>query len=252
MGKLDGRVALVTGAGRGIGRGVALALAKEGADVAIADIDPATSKGVAEEIAALGRRAIAIPGDIAKLEACEEAVRRTVDELGRLDILVNNAAVTAGMKPFEQFSDDEFMRTYAVSALATFRLMRAASPHLRKSPAGRVINFATGTGTLGNPFQFDYAAAKESVRAMTRVAAREFAADGVTVNTVCPFADSEGVRANVDAQMLAFMLKNNPMGRLGHCEDDIGRTVAFLASDDASYITSNTFFVDGGGGSTRC
>ena len=114
MGKLDGRVALVTGAGRGIGRGAAVALAKEGADVAIAELDATTAKDAAAEIEGLGRRAIAIAGDIALLETCEDAVRRTVAELGRLDILVNNAAITAGMKPFEPLTDDDFMRTCSV------------------------------------------------------------------------------------------------------------------------------------------
>ena len=115
MAKLAGRVALITGAGRGIGRGAALALAKEGADIAVAELDPETAKDAVREIEGLGRRAVAIAGDIGLAETCEEAVRRTVDELGRLDILVNNAALTAGMKPFEEFTDDEFMRTYNVS-----------------------------------------------------------------------------------------------------------------------------------------
>ena len=252
MGKLDGRVALITGSGRGIGRGAALALAKEGAHIAVAELDTVTAKSAAEEIQALGVRAIALPGDIGLAETCESAVTRTVEDLGRLDILVNNAACTAGMKPFEQFTDEDFMRTYNVSAMATFRLMRAASPHLRASEAGRVINFATGTGTLGNAHQFDYAAAKESVRAMTRVAAREFAKDNVTVNTVCPFANSEGVRQHLDETMVEMMKNSVPLGRLGDCETDIGRAVVFLASDDASYVTSNTLWVDGGGGSTRC
>lgn len=252
MPKLDGRVALITGAGRGIGRGAALALAKEGADIAVAELDPETAKDAVREIEGLGRRALAIAGDIGLAEMCEEAVRRTVDELGRLDILVNNAALTAGMKPFEEFTDDDFMRTYNVSAMATFRLMRGASPYLRASEAGRVINFATGSGTLGNAHQFDYAAAKESVRAMTRVAAREFASDNVTVNTICPFANSEGVRQHLDASMIEMMKESVPLGRLGDCESDIGRAVVFLASDDASYVTSNTLWVDGGGGSTRC
>ncbi len=150
MGRLDGRVALITGAGRGIGRASARVLAKEGADIAIAELDPATAADAAKEIEQLGRRSIAIPCDIGLADSCTEAVQRTVDELGRLDILINNAASTAGMKPFEQFTDEEFMRTYAVNAMATFRLMRAASPHLRKSSAGRVINFASGAGASGN------------------------------------------------------------------------------------------------------
>jgi NAD(P)-dependent dehydrogenase (short-subunit alcohol dehydrogenase family) len=140
MGRLDGRVALITGGGRGIGRAVARVFAREGADIAIAELDPATAADAAKEMKQLGRRAIAIAGDIGLAETCEEAVRRTVEEFGQLDILVNNAALTAGMKPFEQFTDEEFMRTFDVSAMATFRLMRAASPHLRKSAAGRVIN----------------------------------------------------------------------------------------------------------------
>lgn len=251
MGRLADRVVLITGAGRGIGRGSARALAKEGADIAIAEIDPVTTKDAAREVEALGRRAVAMPGDIASREFCEEAVRRTVAELGRLDILIHNAATTAGMKSFEEFTDDEFMRTFDVNAMAAFRLMRAASPHLRASPAGRVINFASAAGTAGNARQFDYAAAKESVRAMTRVAAREFAKDGVTVNTICPFADSEGVRENIDESVIAMMRKSVPLGRLGDCETDIGRAVVFLASDDASFVTSNTLWVDGGGGSTR-
>jgi NAD(P)-dependent dehydrogenase (short-subunit alcohol dehydrogenase family) len=178
-------------------------------------------------------------------------VRATVEVLGGLDILINNAALTAGMKPFEEFTDEEFMRTYAVNAMATFRLMRAASPHLRKSPAGRVINFASGAGASGGVHQFDYAAAKESVRAMTRVAAREFGPDGVTVNTVCPFANSEGVREHLDDAMVERMRRSVPLGRLGDPESDIGRAVLFLASDDSAYVTAHTLWVDGGAGSVR-
>jgi len=251
MGRLDGRVALITGGGRGIGRAVARVLAREGADVAIVEIDPVTTSDAAKEIEQLGRRALAIPGDVGLAETCDEAVRATVDQLGRLDILVNNAALTAGMKPFEQFTDEEFMRTYAVNALATFRLMRAASPHLRKSSAGRVINFASGAGARGDSNQFDYAAAKESVRAMTRVAAREFGPDGVTVNTVCPFANSEGVREHLDDSMVEMMRRAVPLGRVGDPESDIGRAVLFLASDDSAYVTAHTLWVDGGAGSVR-
>jgi NAD(P)-dependent dehydrogenase (short-subunit alcohol dehydrogenase family) len=251
MGRLDGRVALITGAGRGIGRASARVLAKEGADIAIAEIDPATAASAAKEVEQLGRRSLAIPGDVALADFCEEAVQRTVDELGRLDILINNAAATAGMKPFEQFTDDEFMRTYAVNAMATFRLMRAASPHLRKSPAGRVINFASGAGTSGNRNQFDYAAAKESVRAMTRVAAREFGPDGVTVNTVCPLANSEGVQQHLDDRMIEMMRRSVPLGRIGDPESDIARAVLFLASDDSAYVTAHTLWLDGGSGSVR-
>jgi NAD(P)-dependent dehydrogenase (short-subunit alcohol dehydrogenase family) len=251
MGRLDGRVALITGAGRGIGRAVARVLAREGADIAVAELDPETTAEAVREIEGLGRRAIAIPGDIGLAEICEEAVRRTVAELGRLDILINNAALTAGMKPFEQFTDEEFLRTYAVNALATFRLMRAASPHLRRSPAGRVINFSSGAGARGDFNQFDYAAAKESVRAMTRVAAREFGPDGVTVNTVCPFANSEGVQQHLDAKMIEMMRRTVPLGRIGDPESDIARAVLFLASDDSAYVTAHTLWVDGGAGSVR-
>jgi len=155
------------------------------------------------------------------------------------------------MKPFEEYTDEEFMRTYSVNALATFRLMRAASPHLRRSPAGRVINFASGAGASGGAHQFDYAAAKESVRAMTRVAAREFGPDGVTVNTVCPFADSEGVREHVDASVTEMMRRSVPLGRLGDPELDIARGVLFLASDDSRYVTADTLWLDGGAGSVR-
>jgi NAD(P)-dependent dehydrogenase (short-subunit alcohol dehydrogenase family) len=202
-------------------------------------------------MAGLGRRAIAIPGDLGLAESCETAVRRTVEELGRLDILINNATVTAGMKPFEQYSDEEFLRTYAVNAMATFRLMRAASPQLRESPAGRVINFSSGAGASGGMHQFDYAAAKESIRAMTRVAAREFAPDGVTVNTINPFANSEGVQQHLDEATIEMMRRSVPLGRLGDPELDIGRAVLFLASDDAAYVTGHTLWVDGGAGSVR-
>lgn len=251
MGRLAGRAALVTGAGRGIGRAVARVLAREGADIAIAEIDPRLAEDAAQEIEGLGRRALSLVGDIADAEVCDAAVRRTVEAFGRLDILINNAASTAGMKPFEEYTDDEFLRTYAVNALATFRLMRAASPHLRASSAGRVINFASGAGARGGENQFDYAAAKESVRAMTRVAAREFGPDGVTVNTVCPLANSEGVREHLDADLMETMRLSVPLGRLGDPETDIARAVLFLASDDSAYVTAHTLWVDGGSGSVR-
>lgn len=250
-GRLGGRVALVTGAGRGIGRAVARVLAREGADVAVAELDPALAKDAVEEVEGLGRRALALVGDVGDAQVCDDAVRQTVAALGRLDILVNNAASTAGMKPFEEYTDEEFMRTYAVNALATFRLMRAASPHLRASPAGRVINFASGAGARGGIHQFDYAAAKESVRAMTRVAAGEFGPDGVTVNTICPFANSEGVQEHLDPDLVETMRQSVPLGRLGDPEQDIARAVLFLASDDSGYVTAHTLWVDGGSGSVR-
>ena len=210
-GKLAGRVALITGAGRGIGRGVAVAMAKEGADIAIAELDPASAENAAKEIEGLGRRALSLPTDVRSAEACEAAVARTVAEFGRLDILVNNAAVDPKMVPLEQLDDDDFMLVFDVSAMATFRLMRAASPHLRASPAGRVINFASSSGTFGRELQFAYAAAKEAVRGMTRVAAREWGSSGVTVNSVCPLANSEGLQGYLDPAMRESILRAVPL-----------------------------------------
>lgn len=253
MGKLEGRVAIVTGAGRGIGRGAAIALAREGAAVAILEIDPETATAAAAEIEKLGARAVAIPCDVCTRGACEAAVARTVNVLGAIDVLVNNATQTRPDVSLLDHKDEEMTMAWHVNVMATFWLMQACHPHLLGRGGGSIINFGSSAGTSGMIGFAAYAAAKEGVRALTRVAAREWGPDGIRVNVVCPFASSPGVEgwAKADPARFAAVLKGVPLRRVGDCESDVGRVVAFLASDDARYITAQTLMVDGGAGSFR-
>ena len=252
--RLEGKIVLVTGAGRGIGRGIALAAAKQGADVAIAELDPDTAKTSAEEVRALGVRSVGFPCDVGTRADCEGAVEATASEFGGIDVLVNNAAWTRTPgRPLLETTDEDFARTLETNLWATFWMMRASHPHLLQRGGGSIVNFASNSGTFGRENQAPYAAAKEGIRGLSRVAAREWGPQGIRVNVICPYANSPGMVAwsETEPETYAASLETIPLKRVGDCEDDIGRVAVFLASDDAAYVTGQTLFVDGGAGSTR-
>jgi len=247
MGKLDGKIAIVTGAGQGVGRGIALALAREGATVIVVGRTLEKCVRTSDEIKSLGGKAKAMACDTSQRDQVNEVVAATVEAFGTIDILVNNAQVARTGIPFEHVTDDDMALAFGSGFYGTFYFMQACFPYL-KLRGGKVINFGSASATKGNAGFTAYAAAKEGIRALTRVAAREWAKLGITVNTICPLANSPGVQQWVDEapELSAQMLATVPMGRIGDCEMDIGRAAVFLASSDADYITGQTLNVDGG------
>jgi NAD(P)-dependent dehydrogenase (short-subunit alcohol dehydrogenase family) len=155
--------------------------------------------------------------------------------------------------PLLEVDDEQFEYTLRVNTLGTFWMMQSSHPHLVASGGGSIINFASGSGTSGMPGEGPYAAAKEGVRGLSRVAANEWGPEGIRVNVICPFANSPGMVAwsQIDPKSYEAMVRRIPLRRVGDCEDDIGRTAVYLASDDAAYVTGQTLMVDGGMGSFR-
>lgn len=247
MGKLDGKTALVTGAGRGIGRGIALELAREGARIVIAEIDPASAQQVAKEIEAAGSRALAVATDVCQRDQVEAAVEAAAATFGTVDILVNNAQIQRQQLTFEETTDDDMEVVLGSGIHATFYFMQACLPYLRKR-GGKVINVASAAGLLGHPGWTSYAVAKEGIRALTKVAAREWGELKINVNAICPAAEtpSFGLWRDANPELAREMTDSIPLGRMGDPESDIGRAVVFLASSDSDFVTGLTMMVDGG------
>ena len=246
--ELDGKVAIVTGAARGIGKGMATALLKAGASVTATDINTetlaATEKQFEEQFPG---RSLAIIADGKKDDDVNAAVQQTVDKFGSLFMLINCAQSSVTGKNLEEQTVEEVMDGIESGFLASFRYMKAAYPHLKESQ-GTVVNFASQAGLIGNWGMVGYNAAKEANRALTRTAAREWAKDNITVNTIIPGMLTEGSKAFFDANPEHYKnsLANIPLGRLGDPEKDAGALAVFLASDGAHYITGDTFNIDGG------
>ena len=247
MGKLSGQVALVTGAGQGVGQGIALALAAEGAAVAVMGRTRAKLDDTVKQIAQRGARAIAIEGDVCNADDVQRTVDTTVRELGGLQILVNNAQEVPLGKLLD-VSDDAFARGFASGPLATHRFMRAAHPHL-KQRGGVIVNLGTAASLRHDPIGYGcYGAVKEATRTLTRAAAVEWGADGVRALNIIPLAESPGFAGWKAARPdeYAEYCKSIPVGYVGNCEQDIGRVVAFLCSEEGRYVNGTSITVDGG------
>lgn len=242
---LEGKVALVTGAGRGIGRGIALALAKNGATV-IVNYNGSRERAeeVVSEIIAAGGRAECFGFNVADADACEQSVKEILEKYQKVDILVNNAGITRD-NLIMRMSEADYDSVLDTNLKGTFHMIKYLSRNFIKLRGGRIINIASVSGVLGNAGQANYSASKAGVIGLTKSVARELASRGVCVNAVAPgFIETEMTQAMPEA-VLGKAVESIPLGRIGAVED-IANTVVFLASDQAGYITGQVICVDGG------
>jgi len=248
LGRLTGRAAVITGAGDGIGRGMARRFAREGASILVAEFNPETGSQAAEELRSLGARADFVQCDVTRKSAIEAAVEACVANYGAVDILVNNAYRGRGLARFDAMDDAWFEDSFKINFWAAKWSMLAALPHMRARHWGRIVNFCSLNGVNALVGTADYNVGKEALRTLTRSAAREWAGYGICANVICPAAASSSFRqfSSLQPELAAAAAAANPMGRMGDPEADIGGVALFLASEDARYVTGNTLFVDGG------
>jgi 3-oxoacyl-[acyl-carrier protein] reductase len=242
---LSGKTALVTGASRGIGRAIAIALAEAGADVAInfAGSEAAAAE-TAAAVTAFGRKAILVQANVGKASEFEAIVAHTLEAFGKLDILVNNAGITRD-NLIMRMKEEEFDQVIETNLKGVFNGIKAVTRSMMKQRAGRIINISSVVGTLGNAGQANYVAAKAGVIGLTKSAARELASRNITVNAVAPGFIETDMTDKLPAEVRAKLLSEIPLARLGRPED-IAEAVLYLASDASSYMTGQTIHVDGG------
>ncbi|MDT5096738.1 MAG: hypothetical protein QOC76_475 [Mycobacterium sp.] len=248
MSRLDGKVALVTGAGKGIGRGIARRFAREGAKVVVAELDPDAGKQVAEDLDELGGEGLFISTDVSQKADIERAVDTAQLAFGGLDILVNNAIALTPDVLLEQKTDEMFEQTMRVGLWSVWWGMQSAFPIMKARGGGRIINFYSMDADDGNWVHADYNTAKGGVQALTRTAGFQWARHNILVNAIAPIAASaafEQMAADNPAWAAAIPAMI-PIGRIGDPEEDIAPVVGFLVSDEARYITGATIPVDGG------
>lgn len=241
---LAGQVAIVTGGARGIGREIALAFAKAGADLALFDVNPQQLEATAGELRALGRRAEGVTVDVTDGKQVEDGVGKVLDKLGRIDILINNAGITKdGL--LIRMDDAQWDRVLNINLRGTFLCTRAVAKVMLKARRGRIVSIASIVGLIGNPGQANYAASKAGIIGMTKAVAKELASRGITCNAIAPgFIKTEMTDALPD-QARERLMAAIPMGSLGE-PWDVAQAALFLVSDAARYITGQVLVVDGG------
>ncbi len=247
--RLKDKVIIVTGGGVGIGRAYSLGLAKEGARVVVADIQEAQARDVASEIQRDGGEALAVPVDVASAEKTRSMAEAALERYGRIDVLVNNAALYSVIKkkPFSEISEEEWDRVMAVNLKGLFLCAKAVYPAMKKQGKGKIINISSGTTLGGTPFYLHYVTSKGGVIGLTRALARELGPENIAVNAITPGLTISGPQQEgaLTPEQLADRRRRRCFQRDQYPQDLVG-TVIFLASDDSDFITGQTINVDGG------
>jgi len=244
VGPLTGKKAIVTGSGRGIGRAIALAFASAGADVVVNARTEANARAVADEIEALGRKALVIAADVSNTAAAEALINDVLGQWQTLDILVNNAGITRdGL--LMRMKEEDWDSVLDVNLKSAFNTTKAASRAMMRQKRGAIINISSVVGIMGNPGQANYAASKAGLIGFTKATARELAGRGITVNAIAPGFIATEMTNVLSEDVKQKLLASIPLGRFGDVEE-IAQAAVFLASDAARYITGHVLVVDGG------
>lgn len=242
--ELSGKVALVTGGAQGIGRAIALLLAKHGADVAISDINLEKAQETMHEIQDMGRRSLALKVNVADFKEVEQMVETIVEQFGRIDILVNNAGITRD-RLILRMTEEDWDAVLDVNLKGTFNCTKAAIRYMSKQKSGKIVSIASVSGEMGNPGQANYGASKAGVIGFTKTIAREFAARGINVNAIAPGFIQTAMTDAIPEKAKEELKRMIPMERLGQPED-VAEAVLFLVSERSSYITGQVLNVNGG------
>jgi 3-oxoacyl-[acyl-carrier protein] reductase len=242
--ELKGKVALVTGGARGIGKAIAMALAKAGADIVVADVNLAEAQKTTGEIEALGRQSMALFMDVTDYAKVEEAVNKILDKFTKLDILINNAGITKD-NLLLRMGQQEWDAVLTVNLKGAFNCIKAVSRPMVKQRSGKIVNIASIIGIIGNPGQANYAASKAGLIALTKTAAKELASRNINVNAIAPGFIQTDMTAKLPQELQQKMKEAIPLDKFG-TPDDVAAACLFLASEDSSYITGQTIVVDGG------
>lgn len=241
---LEGKVAIVTGAAQGIGRAIAETLARDGADIVVADLDPGRSQDTVEAVSKLGRRALNVKVNVADWNDVKSMTDQVLKDLGKVDILVNNAGVTRdGL--LVRMKEEDWNLVLQVNLNGTFHCTKAVLQPMSKQRSGRIVNIASIVGAIGNAGQANYAASKAAVIGFTKTVAREYASRMITVNAVAPGFIDTAMTHGLPAEVKETLQKQIPLGRLGQ-PSDVAEAVCFLVSDKAGYITGQVLHVNGG------
>jgi len=242
--KLKGKVALVTGAAQGIGKAIALLLARNGADIVVSDINLEKAEETAKEIRAIGPKAMAVKVDVANLSDVEQMVTGILEKLAKIDILVNNAGITRD-KLILRMTEEDWDAVLGVNLKGTFNCTKAVVRHMAKQRSGKIVNIASVVGEMGNAGQANYSASKAGVIGLTKTIAREYAQRGINVNAIAPGYIETPMTEALPEKAKEELRKLIPMERLGKPED-IAEAVLFLVSEESSYITGQVLNVNGG------